>query len=84
MKVHYTYEEFVFACKDKNNDGKANVIKIISIDGDEATYTTNNQEGTFTQQIGTLVNGACHEYGIVENPEILKDWAGFAQTSTED
>ena len=38
MKTYYTYEEFHFACKDENNAGKENKIRIISINGKTAVY----------------------------------------------
>ncbi len=75
MKVYYTYEEFAFCCRDESNEGKEHKVKILSFDNDTATYEQNGK--TFTAPIANLVNGACHEYGVVENPEILKDWNGF-------
>ena len=36
-----------------------------------------SQGKTYSAEIATLVNGACHEFGVVENPEFLKDWNGF-------
>jgi len=79
MKTYYTYEEFHFACKDENNAGKENKIRIISINGKTAVYESKGK--TYSAEIATLVNGACHEFGVVENPEFLKDWNGFRNAS---
>lgn len=75
LGVHYTYEEFETCCRDESNAGVANKIKILSVENETATYEQNGK--TFTAPVATLVNGACHEYGVVTNPEILKDWNGF-------
>lgn len=76
----YTYKEFIDACNDNDNNGKDNIITILSHDDINCSYSQNGKNRA--APIEDIVNGTCHEYGIVSNPESLKDWNGFAKKST--
>lgn len=78
-KVNYTYQEFLDACKDTDNEGRNNVATITNVKDDTCSCLVGQIESDI--KITDLINGACTEKGIVSNPEILKNWDGFTDKS---